>query len=145
MTKKQPKAGASTTVGKKPASPELKRIGQDKVAWQFARMELDGPWAWAVINKDELLGARNKLSGVEQLTWSEAMQGHTPSLKRIPKAHLSNEAQKRLQGLMLDDVDELYELRLSGKTRIWPREEPSFLLLWWDPLHKVCPSQKKHT
>ena len=133
-------------MGKRPASIELQGIGQQTIVWRFARMEMEGPWPWHPITKDKLLEAREKLSSFETSTWAQLSHGGKPRLKRIPRENLDPKAQKRLQTLSMDDFDDVYELRLSGDCRIWGvREEPVFMLLWWDPDHKVCPSHLKHT
>lgn len=59
---------------------------------------------------------------------------------------LCKSAKNRLQELELDDLDELVSLRVSSKKRIWAiRQGQHCLLLWWDPDHEVCPSEKKNT
>lgn len=56
------------------------------------------------------------------------------------------EAQRRLMELQLDDTDQLWRFRFDGETRLWGlRDGSCFLVLWWDPEHKVCPSKLKHT
>ena len=58
---------------------------------------------------------------------------------------LSDRARKRLKDLNLEDMEELFSLRLSGKERIWGILTQGVLeVLWWDPAHEVCPSSKKH-
>ena len=64
----------------------------------------------------------------------------------IPVSKLSNEAQKRLEEIKQDDIDEIFSFHLQGKPRIICIRDLSIAkLLWFDPEHKVCPSQKKHT
>lgn len=147
MAKKHPKPGASTRVGKRPASPELATIGKQAIVWRFAMMEMDdGPWSWHAITKVQLVEAREKLSSFEESTWADLSIGRTPRLTRIPRQNLDPQAQKRLTALRMDDFNDVYEMRLTGKCRIWGvREEPVFLLLWWDPDHTVCPSHLRHT
>ncbi|HWJ26775.1 MAG TPA: hypothetical protein VNS32_09540 [Flavisolibacter sp.] len=51
------------------------------------------------------------------------------------------EAQKRLIELKLDDIEELFSIRLTGKIRIWGIRKLSYLqVLWFDFEHEVCPS-----
>jgi len=46
----------------------------------------------------------------------------------------------------LDDAEELFEIRLSGKERVWGTMTGAvFNLLWWDPNHEVYEVKKKHT
>ncbi len=59
---------------------------------------------------------------------------------------LSKSALKRLKELHLDDIDELYSIHITGKERIFCIKMNNVMkVLWWDPLHKVCPSKLKHT
>jgi hypothetical protein len=109
-------------------------------------MDRTGPWGWDSITKLEQEDVLSKMSQIEELTWVEASSGSTPRLKRIPIGNICLKAQKRIQQLKLDDFGDVYELRINGTCRIWGlREEPAFLLLWWDPNHEVCPSPKKYT
>ena len=65
----------------------------------------------------------------------------------VEVAKLCKEARDRLSELKLDDINSLFSFRLTGKQRIWCQKisgEP-MRVLWWDPEHKVYPSQKKHT
>ena len=47
---------------------------------------------------------------------------------------------------MGDDQEELVSFRIGGRERLWAiRVETEAFLLWWDPNHEICPSQKKGT
>lgn len=112
--------------------------------WQIRLLELDGPFSWHPITRsllvDEILP---KLQSFERMTWEEILGRKNHSVR---VADLCRDAQKRLEHLRLDDVEELVSLRLDGKERVWGiRRKASMLLLWWDPNHEVCPSEKKHT
>ena len=51
------------------------------------------------------------------------------------------EARTRLEELELDDIGQLYRLRLRGAQRVWGiLEGYIFKILWWDPDHTICPS-----
>ena len=108
-------------------------------------LDLNGPWGWLNIKlKDLLVEIVDKLKNFESMTWSEIesnKKSHLISLDKIAK-----KAQERLRERELDDLEELYSLRLSGKERIWgKRENEAFYIIWWDPDHTVYPVQKKHT
>lgn len=46
----------------------------------------------------------------------------------------------------MDDVDDLYQLHVTGPKRVWGiRFGPYLKLLWWDPDHQVYPVRKRHT
>lgn len=143
--KKKPQAGATFKVPQAPSSPALGKVGKDKIVWRFSKMDFEGTWSWATITKEKLVEVHSKLCQVEELTWAEATIGGKP-VKNIKVATICKEAQKRLQDSKLNDVDDVWEIHISGKCRIWGlRVDPAFHLLWWDPEHTVCPSVKKYT
>ena len=79
----------------------------------------------------------------ETMTWSQILgsKHHSIAVRDIKKS-----AQKRLQKLGHDDVQELISFRLTAKQRLWAiRLENVSSLLWWDPNHEICPSHKSHT
>lgn len=91
-----------------------------------------------------LLEVMERLGNFEGMTWTEIEQstGSHPISKNL----LIKSAQDRLIEIKQDDVDELFSLRVNGKARIWGiREEHVLRVLWWDPEHQVCPSEKKNT
>lgn len=57
-------------------------------------------------------------------------------------------ATDRLIDLGYDDQDDIARLRINGKRRLYgflPGGGPDFYVLWWDPLHEIWPSTKRHT
>jgi hypothetical protein len=90
-----------------------------------------------------------KLKEFERKNWFEIERetfGKRSKSKHhyVKVADLIPEAQKRLVQLNLDDYDELYSLRLSGKIRVWGIREFGYLkVLWFDLEHEICPSLKE--
>jgi hypothetical protein len=77
----------------------------------------------------------------EGMDWGELKQA---GCHRVAVNHLHKDAIKRLQAIKQDDVEELYSFRFSGAERMWGIQDGRVIrLLWWDPLHQVCPSLKK--
>jgi hypothetical protein len=86
------------------------------------------------------------LASIETQTWAELRQSAVA--KGIPIENLEPEAQKRLRLHLRPGAipDELWELHMGGKPRIWGRlQQALFEVLFWDPDHEVCPSPKRHT
>lgn len=80
---------------------------------------------WLELEK-ELFGAKSKT------------KHHSVSVSKIIP-----EARKRLAHLKLDDIDELFSIRLTGEQRIWGIRHFSYLrILWFDLEHEICPSSK---
>lgn len=89
-----------------------------------------------------------KLLEYERCTWREieSMQyGNKGKTKNhfISVEKLAPEAKNRLKELKMDDVDELFSLRLEGKLRIFGIRDLNVLnIVWIDPEHEICPTQK---
>jgi hypothetical protein len=138
---KIPLGDKSVRVVENPESTESKTI-----VWHVKLVDHEGPFGWCgMAGKREMMRyIHDKLGNFETMTWAEIKankQNH-----QCPVAETSQEAQKRLREINLDQYDELFSLRLSGKERIWGiREQRVFRILWWDPKHQVYPSYKKYT
>ncbi len=132
---KQPKTAADPTgfLGLKPA-------------WRIGKMEFVDPFGWHIVTTDVLDFIRKKLGYFESMTWADILivakkHNHTVTIDQ-----LCTRAQKRLKELHLDDIDGVVSLHLSGVQRVWGILNAGVLaLLWWDPVHAVCPSLKKNT
>jgi len=111
--------------------------------WRVSLMDLDGPWPWS-LPAAKLQDIQQKLSTFEGMTWAEIVgpRHHTLSTQSVCK-----KARDRLVELNQDDAaDLLFSFAFSGKERlVGIRTGREFRILWWDQLHEVCPSTKKHT
>jgi len=141
--KKKPRLGVP--------SPQVKKEprvgvtpGAGKPSWLFQAMDLEGPWSCKRVGRDELLNIREHLASFESMTWTEIQQpakSHFVETDRIIR-----DAFKRLQEIKQDDTDQLFSLRISAQCRLWGiRDGDTFKILWWDPKHEICPSEKRHT
>lgn len=113
--------------------------------WQLKIIDMEHEaWGWKNI-KDRLQEVLAKLKDYESMQWKEIKNNIARDhAVEIDKLHA--DAKKRLQELKLDDVGQLYRLRLSGTQRVWGiLDGYIFKILWWDPEHTVCPSPKKYT
>lgn len=87
-----------------------------------------------------------KLAHFETTSWfalERERYGHQGKTKHhFIKIHrIIEEAQQRLAELRLDDVEELFSLRLSGKFRIFAIAKMNTLqVLWFDKNHEICPT-----
>jgi len=137
-------------------SPELSKIPKSahdpqsyynsKPAWRISMMEMEDPYGWHKIDATTLYKIRAHLKNLESMTWSDILVKAKKQNHLISKNKISSNAQKRLLDIKQDDIDELLSLRLTGKERIYGIMEGGIAkLLWWDPFHKVCPSELRHT
>ncbi|WP_131783196.1 hypothetical protein [Legionella gresilensis] len=136
---KEPKPRREPRVGKQFSSDDA---GQ--VVWSFSLIDCEGPWGFKLICRDALLSLITEgFKGKEGLNWAILK---TNGCHNVFKSQLVKNAQKRLEEIKLDDLDELFSMRFTGRARVWGiRDGNIFKILWWDPEHQVCPSSKKHT
>lgn len=118
----------------------------EKPSWRFSLIQLVDPFGWHEIDKNKLIEIHSKLCELEVLTWNEILVERKHYNHTIYKNQICSEAQKQLEEIYQEDIEELVSLRLSGPERVWGIRDRSILrLLWWDPNHLVYPSKKKHT
>ncbi|MEM9594749.1 MAG: hypothetical protein AAGD06_10805 [Acidobacteriota bacterium] len=109
-------------------------------------MDLSGPFGRYSVSSAKLSEIREKLAGFESRDWNDILVKDQKRNHSVRVDRLDARARKRLAEIKKDDFEELVSLRLSGKERIWGVRIGSVLeLLWWDPLHEVCPSNLRNT
>lgn len=143
--RKGPKANVSIRPSKEPriaAAPPSFRGGI--ISWRFNAVDKNGPFSWTNLSDgDEFMEVVDKLASLE--TMSEIEQGRR-GCHFIEVTKLSSEARGRLTEIKLDDIDELYSIRLTGRGRVFCIHRKEYMrVLWFDPDHGVCISSKKHT
>ncbi len=143
--KKVPKIAAAPEAKKEPkiaAPPPTFRGGV--IAWRFNAVDKNGPFSWLELSDPaEYKAVIEALADIETMQEAalDARGCHFISLSKLAKV-----AQDRLTELQLDDLDELYSIRLNGRGRVFCVHRPKYMrVLWFDPDHQVCPSVKKHT
>ena len=141
---KQPAFGAVV----KDLKNKKARLGADpgeaersRPVWQVGSMDWDGPFGCgALTDSGAIRDLWAHLRDFESMSWVEIEQAGSHNVE-VEK--LSAEARERLVELRLDDIDELFSLRITGRRRVWGFRETNVLrLLWWDPEHQVCPSER---
>ncbi len=107
-------------------------------------MEMRDRWGWHALSLDQWLFVQGKLKDRESMTWQEILEDKQSHF--VEKWKLDIAARRQLEERQLDDIDQVFSLRLGGTERVWGIRVGSVLrTLWWDPNHEICPSQKKHT
>jgi hypothetical protein len=103
-----------------------------------------GPFGWHQCDSHEkYFEILVKKKAFEGMTFSDLGKNGSHN---VESWKLCKEAKDRLAELSLDDIEQLYSLRLTGTNRVWCLLQGSVMrVLWWDPNHQVCPSIKKHT
>ena len=111
--------------------------------WSFKHFDGDGPFGWYLC-QETVLWLLDILKDRQGINWNHLTQGNKSH--NIPVVDLEKNAQQRLAQLQLDDYEELFSMRITGKQRIFGiRDRNIFHVLWWDPNHQVCLSHKKNT
>lgn len=126
-------------------TPKAGVLPTDSLHPEFRADQLDrqGPWGWDHFDTSEIQEVFQKIFETQKLTWHDLRNNGSHFVDRVA---LSSEAQKRLVQIKNDDLDQLFSLRLTGRKRIWGIKEQNIIwILWWDPQHTACPSNKKHT
>jgi len=142
---KTPKAGAKVDPRKIPQRAVFGKPTSENptVIWGLSYVDLGGKWGWAKIDVKVLDRVLKFMHNMEGMLPTEVFGARH---KRVEIDALCSEAKKRLTEIQLDDLDALWELRVSGQERIWGhRDDHVFYPVWWDPLHGVCPLTKKRT
>lgn len=149
MAKRDKKAKFSQEprAGKPKISETPENHDKQKVSWQFSKADVQhDKWGWHLLDHEAFVQMflTGSLPGIESQTWAELKNGKQHH--SIEVAKLCRDAQRRLEDLKLDDQDEVFSLRLTGQHRIFGiREGAALKILWNDPNHEICPSQKRHT
>ena len=108
------------------------------IRFAFSRLDIGGRWSFRALRHDDVLLLCAKLPVLATFTWQQLVEQGS---HRVETARLTRAANERLRDLGLDDFDELYSLRLEGGPRIWgPVVEGVLEMVWWDPLHEICPT-----
>lgn len=123
---------------------ELNNFQNQYPVWQLNLLDKDGKWGWSVIGKnrweEKILP---KLCNFETMNWSEIENSGSHF---IDTNIIIKEAQKRLVELNMDDLDQIFSLRLEGRLRLFGKRIGNILqIMWFDFEHEICPSKKKHT
>ena len=128
---------------KLPKEPRPPAINEGHRSWLFGGVDNQGPFAWDKFSQKEWIEIQTRLGHFEGMT-PDAFQ--KAGCHIIDPNSLSQDAQKRLQKLKLDDVATLWSLRIKGKARVWAVQYDSiFALLWWDPNHQAYLVSKRNT
>jgi len=114
--------------------------------WGFKHLDRDGAFGWKTIGKENWENrVLPTLCDFERMTWSQIEQaaggrsaGTNHHSLAVPD-DITKEAIDRLIELKLENVPQLYSLRLTNLIRIIGiRDNDTFNLLWYDPEHKIA-------
>ena len=126
------------------------KASQSKFRWSLALADREGKWAFGdeVFGEDWCSKILPKLKDFEGKTWAiiaNQSSGRSRGTRNhhITCSDLVKGARKRLKQINMDDLGQLYSLRLEGKRRLFGVVQGHvFKLLWYDPRHEICPSRR---
>jgi hypothetical protein len=134
----------SSAFDKDPRAAAVPDAAAAGIVWRLARLDLDGEWGWRKLGAEQVERVLEQLKNFEGMTVGELF--NRAGNKVIPATNICKEARDRLEEIQADDLDELWELRLTNKNRVWgSRTGHVYQVLWWDPDHTVCPAALRHT
>ena len=137
---KKPRQEYQPSEEKRPSVERVPSTAHEKVVWSFVLFD-NRRWSDSSYEEDPFLDVAECLKNYESMTWAE-IESNKKRDHAVLLNQLVNEARIRLRQLKQDDIDRLWRFRFSGEKRIWGiRDGKVFKVLWWDPQHKVCPSQ----
>lgn len=114
-------------------------------SWRFAKLGCGGLVEFAFPDDMEtLLYIRGKLAEFETMTIGELLNDRHSN--RFAVYNLSNRLIAPVKKCMEENgFEEVYRFRLSGAERVYALsfEHGVFELIWWDPHHKIYPTEKK--
>ena len=143
--KKRPKKAFTPTPSKTPKVGVPEDAERQTIQWSFLRFD-NHVWHDHQYQFGPFCEIAGHMKSYERMTWAQVRSASGGRDHPLPMSKLTADAQRRLEGLKLDDFDELWRLRFTGVKRVWGvRIGRVFNVLWWDPQHKVCPSAMKHT
>jgi hypothetical protein len=112
-------------------------------AWQFHRCDHDHElWGWEKLAHEDFIKIiKDHLHSFEGMTWTQIKQaagGRSSGTNShpLPIQGFVKGAVKRLEELKLDDVSELFSLRLNNTLRLYGIKDGRVLrFIWHDPYH----------
>ena len=122
--------------------------------WSLDIVETSGRWGLtADVLKEQWCsptkGLLKTLLDYENLTWRE-LANQTSGRNRGTRNHhvkvseILKEAQRLLRNSFVDDLEEIYSLRITGKVRFYGIIQDSvFHILWYDPKHEIYPTKRR--
>ena len=112
-------------------------------AWQFHRCDREHSlWGWEKLPNEEFIKIiKDHLHSFENMTWVTIKQAsggrkNGTNSHPLPIEGFAKDAIKRLQELKLDDIAELFSLRLNNTVRLYGIKDGRVLrFIWHDPHH----------
>jgi len=146
--KEQPSLRAPSRKGGVLASSSVlpdRDSSEQRICWRFKHVDLDGRWGFDKITSEHWLEIQAKMAHCESMTVRELVTSRR-LFKEYDLSAITADALKRLDDLQLGDLTKIHRLEFTGLKRLYGVLMGNvFHVVWWDPLHEICPSLKKNT
>ena len=143
--KHRPKVDKSLEpTGKRPRIAEQVAQEENHPTWRFKYIDREN-WTWDKVLWDELIPV---LQDLEAKTWDQIHRLTREKEKHsfVPIENLPQSTVQQLERRQLDDVPQLFSIRVRGGIRAWGFQiDKICFLLWWDPKKTVYPTSRRHT
>jgi hypothetical protein len=154
MARNSPRANRPAALAHAPKATPTKAPSQKDTpifCFRFVDRKTNRPWKFKP-TKNEATKILEQMADIGNTVWSEIekIKGPTgqPRHHSHPVAKFDPKAQRDLANAELDDIigDEMFRFRLGSTRRLWGfRRDRTFHVVWWDPQHKVYPTEPKNT
>ena len=116
-----------------------------KPIWNFRSLDHTPAVDWMCIEASDLIKVLRRFGALESMTWKEIT--NSTGSHFVSVSQFSADGRERLARLACANADALFSLRIDGATRVWGvvcgPDDHVFQVLWFDPLHRVCPSMPR--
>jgi len=141
---KGPSYQIEPVVGKLARAEERPERDTNRLLWSFSKFDTYD-WTTKGSKTCSFCHVGDHMRDYESRGWT-AIYANPKRDHPIALGDLCKDAQERVRELSLDDYEELFSFHFAGRERLWGIEiHHVFHVLWWDPDHQICPSEKKNT
>lgn len=142
---KKPKSEFKPALSKTPIAIAPVDYSNLRVQWSFQKFDNES-WHDEQYTRTPFHEIADHLKSFESRTWKEIRHQSRKHDHPIEPAQIIARAQERLQVVTRGQYEELWRFRFTGACRIWGvRIQQIFYVLWWDPQHKIYPTDLRNT
>lgn len=154
------KKGGRNKKGLQPKRADESVFSSCLFSWHLSKFDVHHEeWGIKALEKSDIDKLMGKLKSFESMKWKEFRKNHAIG-HYLSKGELSPKAKKRWQEIQIKEANEgdgvegdigrkgFYSMRFEGRIRLigeLDEENCIFQIIWYDPNHQVCLSEKKHT
>lgn len=138
------------------SSSQQEEPDDSKMSWRFSTLDRTYPQdgGWAGVDADDLQAVVGRIASLDNSTATQVLAGSEVShdiftvySQEAIDQGFTNDAKRRLVERERDDATVIARIRLGSRKRLYAVKTPRgvYELLWWDPLHKIYPTEPKNT